>query len=79
MKVPSGTGAPDRHPHPIEHEIDGRIIGPTLAQIRDIPRVIGVAGGPHKHEVIRAALRGSLVDVLVTDQANAERLLGGPQ
>lgn len=63
----------------IEHEIDGRIIGPTLAQIRDIPRVIGVAGGPHKHEVIRAALRGGLVDVLVTDQPNAERLLSEPQ
>jgi DNA-binding transcriptional regulator LsrR (DeoR family) len=60
---------------PVEHEINERIIGLALAQIRAIPRVIGVAGGAAKYEVIRAALRGHLIDVLVTDEDNARRLL----
>ena len=65
----------DADGRPIEHEIDDRIIGLDLEQIRNIPRVIGVAGGVQKYEVIRAALRGNLIDVLVTDEENARRLL----
>ena len=59
----------------VQHEINERIIGPTLEQIRGIRRVIGVAGGREKHDVIRAALRGALIDVLVTDRETAEHLL----
>jgi DNA-binding transcriptional regulator LsrR (DeoR family) len=65
----------DTQGRPIAHEIDERIIGLTLEQIAKIPRVIGVAGGEGKFEVIRAALRGRLIDVLVTDVRNAQRLL----
>jgi DNA-binding transcriptional regulator LsrR (DeoR family) len=61
----------------IEHEIDTRIVGLTLDQIRRIRRVIGVAGGPDKRQAIHAALRGGLIDVLVTDRESAERLLAG--
>ena len=61
----------------IQHEINERIIGLDLAQIRAIPRVVGVAGGRDKDEVIRAALRGGLIDVLVTDDGTARRVLGG--
>jgi DNA-binding transcriptional regulator LsrR (DeoR family) len=39
--------------------------------------VIGVAGGPDKRQAIHAALRGGLIDVLVTDRESAERLLAG--
>jgi len=60
----------------IPHAINDRIIGLTLEQIRAIPRVIGVAGGPEKFEVIRAALRGQLINVLVTDEDNARQLAG---
>jgi DNA-binding transcriptional regulator LsrR (DeoR family) len=61
---------------PVDHEINDRIIGLDLDQIRGIPRVIGVAGGTEKHEVIRGALRGELIDVLVTDEESALWLLG---
>jgi DNA-binding transcriptional regulator LsrR (DeoR family) len=61
----------------VEHEIDVRIVGLTLGQIRQIRRVIGVAGGPDKHDAVRAALRGGLIDVLVTDQESGEYLLAG--
>jgi len=54
---------------------NARIIGLTLEQVRAIPRTIGVAGGSAKYGVIRAALRGRLIDVLVTDHITAQRLL----
>jgi DNA-binding transcriptional regulator LsrR (DeoR family) len=59
----------------VEHELNDRIIGLELEQIRKIPRVIGVAAGIEKFEVIRGALRGKLIDVLVTDDQVATRLL----
>ena len=60
---------------PVQHPINDRIIGLDLVQIKRIPRVIGVAGGAGKHEVIRGALRGKLIDVLITDDKTADLLL----
>jgi DNA-binding transcriptional regulator LsrR (DeoR family) len=60
---------------PIEHELNDRIIGLDLDQIKRIPRVIGVAGGAEKFDVIRAALRGKFINVLVTDDRIAAGLL----
>ncbi|GAB4542957.1 MAG: sugar-binding transcriptional regulator [Anaerolineae bacterium] len=65
----------DADGRPIKHEINDRIIGLDLDQIKYIPRVIGVAGGAEKFEVIRAALRGKFINVLVTDDRIAARLL----
>jgi DNA-binding transcriptional regulator LsrR (DeoR family) len=56
-------------------EINERIIGLTLDQIQAIPRVIGVAGGQAKRAMIRAALSGGYLDVLVTDDVTAAWLL----
>ena len=61
----------------IQHEINDRVVGLDLDQIRRIPRVIAVAGGAEKTEAVRAALRGKLVNVLVTDEPTAKRLLMG--
>ena len=61
---------------PLELEINERLIGLTLDQIKAIPRVIGVAGGKAKYQVIRAALQGEILDVLITDHATAQKLLG---
>jgi DNA-binding transcriptional regulator LsrR (DeoR family) len=58
----------------VEAELNGRIIGIDLDHLREIPRVVGVAGGANKIKPIRAALLGKLVDVLITDQATAEIL-----
>ena len=62
----------------IDHEVNGRIVGLTLKQLKGIPRVLGVAGGPGKYEVVRAALRGNLLNVLVTDENTARCLLEEP-
>jgi DNA-binding transcriptional regulator LsrR (DeoR family) len=60
---------------PLDHPVNDRIIGLDLEQLKRIPRVIGVAGGPGKYEVVRAALQGHLIDVLITDDTIAEQLL----
>jgi DNA-binding transcriptional regulator LsrR (DeoR family) len=60
---------------PLDLELNERIIGLALEQIKAIPRVIGIAGGEAKYELIRAALRGRLLNVLVTDHVTAGALL----
>ncbi len=59
----------------IESEINDRIIGMTLEQIKQVPKIVGVSGGPDKQAAIRAALRGHLINVLITDSVTAETLL----
>lgn len=56
-------------------EINRRIIGLSLEQLKKIPRVIGVAGGEKKYDIIRAALRSGILKVLITDHATAKKLL----
>ena len=60
-------------------EINDRLIGVTLDQIKKIPRVIGVAGTEYKYPAILAALHGKLINVLVTDERIATRLLDEEQ
>lgn len=60
---------------PIESSLNDRMIGITLEQMNRVDRVVGVAGGMRKHDVILGALRGGLVDVLITDQRTAEALV----
>jgi DNA-binding transcriptional regulator LsrR (DeoR family) len=59
----------------VPSEIDTRVIGLGLDQIRGIDRVVGVAGGAVKLNSIRGALAGRLIDVLVTDHLTAKHLL----
>ena len=65
----------DRQGESIDDEINDRAIGLDLEQYKKIRRVIGVAGGVEKVEAIRAALRGHLIDVLITDEQTGIRLL----
>lgn len=64
----------DARGYPVASELDKRVIGLTLDDIRKIERVVGVAGGSAKYEAIKAALQRSIVDVLVTDHDTAQRL-----
>ncbi|HSK87693.1 MAG TPA: sugar-binding transcriptional regulator [Anaerolineales bacterium] len=65
----------DAQGQPIQSEIDQRVIGITFEQLKLIRRVVGIAGGPEKLQAIRGALRGKLINVLITDSKNAEKLL----
>jgi lsr operon transcriptional repressor len=55
--------------------IHERRIGIELSDLTSIPKVVGVAGGLHKTEAILGALRGGFLDVLVTNELVALRLL----
>lgn len=56
-------------------EVHDRVVGMTLEELRAVPRVIGAAGGLRKTAAIAGALRGKLIDVLVTDRFTAGRLV----
>jgi deoxyribonucleoside regulator len=57
------------------HELDDRTLGLNLGELRNIRRKICVASGQEKVEGVLGALRGSFVDVLVTDENTAQFLL----
>ncbi len=59
----------------IAGELDERMIGITLDELRTVPVRICVAGGPGKCQAIRAALAGGFPTHLVTDTLTAQRLL----
>ena len=46
-----------------------------MSDLKYIPKVVGVAGGLHKVPAILGALRGGFLDVLVTNELAAVRLL----
>ena len=56
-------------------ELDQRMIGITLDEVRTVPVRICVAGGPAKYQAIRAALAGGFPTHLVTDLETAQHLL----
>ena len=58
--------------------LDARTLGLTRDDLRAKDYAIGVAAGSRKREVIRAALRGGWINVLVTDVSNARALLEEP-
>ena len=59
----------------VELPIHDRRIGIDVADLRNIPKVVGVAGGTHKAEAILGALHGGFLDVLITNELAAMRLL----
>jgi lsr operon transcriptional repressor len=61
--------------NPLDLPIHERRIGIDLDDLRNIGRVVGVAGGAAKTEAILGAIRGGYLNVLVTDEGVAQRLL----
>jgi len=65
----------DKNGRFVDIDWNRRVMAVPLVEIKSIPHVIGVAGGEHKVEGIRAALKGNYLDVLVTDNRSARALL----
>jgi DNA-binding transcriptional regulator LsrR (DeoR family) len=57
----------------LDTDLDRRIVGMELRDLSGL-KVVGLSGGRHKYEAIRAAVQGGPVRVLITDVATAERL-----
>ena len=64
----------DRDGNEIPHPLNQRTVGVDLEMLASIPWKILAAAGPHKVDIIRAATRRGLVDVLITDDVTAELL-----
>ncbi|MBE9388762.1 sugar-binding transcriptional regulator [Vagococcus salmoninarum] len=56
-------------------EWNQRVLTLDLADLRKIPNVIAVSGGQEKLAGIYAAIKGGLIDILVTDATTAKALL----
>ena len=65
----NGSGQPVRSP------LDERVVGMRLEQLRPVRRAVGIAGGQRKTAAIKGALAGRWINVLITDQHTAGRLL----
>ncbi|RKN44954.1 sugar-binding transcriptional regulator [Streptomyces hoynatensis] len=65
----------DAHGAPVDAGTADRVIGISPGRLRAVPRSVAVAGGRRKTEAVRGALRGGLVNVLITDRFTAGRLL----
>jgi deoxyribonucleoside regulator len=46
-----------------------------LDMIKKIKIVIGIAFGPRKAQAIKAAIRGKIINVLITDKNTAEKII----
>lgn len=61
----------------VDHPLNKQVIGMTLDDMASIKNVILAAGGAHKVQVIKAALRCGFVNTLVTDENTARALISG--
>ena len=59
----------------IKTDLDKRIMGIGLNQLKMIPRRIGVAGGKQKHKAIKASIIGDYINTLITDSQTANYLI----
>ncbi|WP_116134104.1 sugar-binding transcriptional regulator [Tropicimonas sp. IMCC34043] len=67
----------DRNGAIIKTPLDDRVIGMPLEDLAKVDRVIGLAGGKAKTEAIDAALKTGCIDILITDNFTARRLVEG--
>lgn len=65
----------DAEGNEVDSEWNNRVMTLPLESIRNIENVIAIAGGMEKHKGILSAVRGKLIDVLITDVSSAEFLL----
>lgn len=63
----------------VETSLTDRTISIELDLLKKIKYVVGVAAGVEKTEAIRAAMKGKLINILVTDEKTAMALLGIPE
>ena len=65
----------DKEGNLIDTEINSRLISTPLSTVKELENVIGVAAGDSKVTAIRAALKGSYLDALITDENTAQKLI----
>ena len=65
----------DERGEPVRSPLQNRVIGIDLPVLKRVNRIVGIAGGTSKFRAIKAAVIGKLINVLITDQKTAQKLL----
>lgn len=65
----------DKDGNPVEANIEERLITTPLSTLRSLNNVIGVAAGDDKVDAIKAVLKGNYIDILITDESTALKIL----
>ena len=60
---------------PVKSSLNNRVVSMELEQLKKVDRAIGIAGGTRKFTAIRGALRGGLINILITDNFTAQKLV----
>jgi lsr operon transcriptional repressor len=66
----------DARGHVVAGATSDRRIGIGLDELREMPNVVGIAGGKDKAAAIHAVLEGGYLNVLITDEDAAQELVG---
>lgn len=69
----------DREGRRLDLPMHDRVVGVGVELLRGADRVVGAAGGPGKVEPIAAALRGGILDILITDEPTAQAVLAATE
>lgn len=59
----------------VDHPLNERVIGLAPSELAAVPTSILASGGPAKEGVMRAAISGGYLNVVITDEESAHRLL----
>jgi deoxyribonucleoside regulator len=59
----------------IPNEIDERIVRASIEKVRKINNIIGIGFGIKKIKVIIGAMRGKIINILITDEATAKNII----
>ena len=65
----------DKTGKPIHNDLNNRVIGIELDELKHIPTVVGVVSGSNKLDAVWASLQGNYFDKLIIDEYLAEVLL----
>ncbi|MGF1761194.1 sugar-binding transcriptional regulator [Photobacterium sagamiensis] len=65
----------DKEGQPVLGQLDPRVLGISLAQLRHITQRIFIAGGENNYEATRGAILGGYVSDLIIDEGTAEYLM----
>lgn len=66
----------DKEGHTVVTELDARVIGVTVEQLKRTPQVIAVAQGAARAEAVRAAAKAGFITTLIIDRPLAAALAG---
>ncbi len=61
--------------NPVKSELDERLVGLTIEDIRSMPLTVGIATGRGKYTAVKSLLKGGVLKVLATDVESAKRLV----